>query len=336
MLLENAEIRTMITALGTGIEADFDLAKLRYHKIIIMTDADVDGSHIRTLLLTFFFRRMPELVDQGHVYIAQPPLYRLVEGKKEYYLKDEATMRKTLLERACAERKLAIPATGQEVSGQKLVKLMEQLGAYLEGLGRLKRRGYPLPVLETLLDGQVRQKNWFTSQEKIQELGDLFAARDLVVEGYPHDEEHSLWEVKVTCLGETKQTVTVSWELAASVDYAWLAQLHDHLGGSQQGPYVLAKNGSEEEIADAESLLERLLEFGAKGLGLQRYKGLGEMNPEQLWETTMDPERRTLLQIKVEDMLIADEMFTTLMGDEVEPRREFIFENALDVRVLDI
>jgi DNA gyrase subunit B len=335
-MLENAEIRTMITAMGTGVGEEFDISKARYHKIIIMTDADVDGSHIRTLLLTFFFRQMPELVEHGYLYIAQPPLYRLVEGKKEHYLKDEATMRKMLLERACAERKLAIPATGQKVSGQKLVKLMEQLGAYLEGLGRLKRRGYPLPVLQALLDGQVRQKNWFTSQEKIQELGDLFAARDLVVEGYPHDEEHSLYEVKVTCLGETKQTVTVSWELAASVDYAWLAQLHDLLGGSQQGPYVLAKNGSEEEIADAESLLERLLEFGAKGLGLQRYKGLGEMNPEQLWETTMDPERRTLLQIKVEDMLIADEMFTTLMGDEVEPRREFIFENALDVRVLDI
>ncbi len=336
-MLENAEIRTMITALGTGIgEEDYNLEKLRYHKIIIMTDADVDGSHIRTLLLTFFFRQMPDLVENGYLYIAQPPLYRLVEGKKETYIKDEPTMRKVLLERACAQRTLDIPATGQRLSGQRLVKLMEQLGAFLETLGRLRRRGYPLPALQSLLSARVRYKKTFAERSEAENLAGYLAEQGLVVDKISLDEEHSLYDITVTCQGETKQTAVIGWDLVSSADYANLVSLHDQLAGNEQGPYVLAKNGGKEELAGADQLLQRLLEYGAKGLHLQRYKGLGEMNPDQLWDTTMDPQRRTLLQVKVEDMIAADEMFTTLMGDEVEPRREFIIENALDVRVLDI
>ena len=336
-MLENAEIRTMITALGTGIgQEDYDIGRLRYHKVIIMTDADVDGSHIRTLLLTFFFRQMPELVERGHLYIAQPPLYRVVDGKKETYIKDEATMRKTLLERACAELNLTIPATGTKLSGARLVKLMEQLGAYLEGLGRLKRRGYPLPAIQALLNARVRAKTTFSDRDKINHLAQLLADQGLVVDEISKDEEHSLYQVRITCQAEARQSATIAWDLVSSADYASLLKLHDALAGAEQGPYLLAKNGNQEEIPDADALLHRLMETGAKGLHLQRYKGLGEMNPEQLWETTMNPETRTLLQVKVEDMLAADEMFTTLMGDEVEPRREFIVENALEVRVLDI
>ncbi|MFH1035151.1 MAG: DNA topoisomerase (ATP-hydrolyzing) subunit B [Pseudomonadota bacterium] len=336
-MLENNEIRTMITAMGTGIgEEDFDLGKLRYHKIVIMTDADVDGSHIRTLLLTFFFRQMPELVERGYLYIAQPPLFRLADGKKESYVKDEITMRKLLLERACAELILEIPVTEQTLSGQRLVKHMELVSSYLEGLDRLKRRGYPLPALQVLLKARVRSKNFFADPDKISDLQQFLVDQGLVVDAVTHDEEHSLHEIAVTCLGETKESAVLNWGLVASADYARLAVLHEQLAGSEQGPFTLRKNGGAQEIADADTLLRRLMETGAKGLHLQRYKGLGEMNPEQLWQTTMDPEKRTLLQVRVEDMVAADLMFQTLMGDEVEPRRDFIIENALDVRALDI
>lgn len=337
-MLENNEIRTMITALGTGIgEEDFDISKLRYHKVIVMTDADVDGSHIRTLLLTFFFRQMPELVESGHLYIAQPPLFRLAEGKKEFYIKDEPSMRKILLERACAERNLKVPATGQKLSGQRLVKFMEQIGAFLESYGRLRRRGYPMPALQALLGSRVRYKKSFSARAEIDQLAGYMAEHGLVVDQIGEDEEHSLFYIVVTSQGdEGKQTARISWDLVSSADFSKLVNLHDQLGGSEHGPYELSKNGDKEELPDAETLLERLLESGNKGIHLQRYKGLGEMNPDQLWDTTMDPERRTLLQVKVEDMIQADEMFTTLMGDEVEPRREFIVENALNVRVLDI
>jgi len=336
-MLENAEIRTMITALGTGIgEGDFDLGKLRYHKIIVMTDADVDGSHIRTLLLTFFFRQMRDLVERGHLYIAQPPLFRVVDGKKESYIKDEAAMRKLLMERACAELTLEIPVTEQSLTGARLIKHLEQLASYLEGLNRLKLRGYPTPAVEALLKARVRTKNWFADPAKVGDLTQFLSDQGLIVEEVRLDEEHSLHELSVTCQGDANQCASLSWGLVSGADYARLAVLHDQLAGSQQGPFALRKNGTKQEAPDAETLLALLGEAGAKGLGIQRYKGLGEMNPEQLWATTMNPEARTLLQVKVEDMLKADEMFTTLMGDEVEPRRDFIIENALDVRTLDI
>ena len=336
-MLENNEIRTMITALGTGIgQEDYNLEKLRYHKIVIMTDADVDGSHIRTLLLTFFFRQMPDLVEKGYLYIAQPPLFRLADGKKESYIKDEVTMRKTLLERACSEVTIQVPLLGQSYSGKRLVSFMEKISSYLEVLGRLRRRGYPMPALQALLDAKVRSKTFFSDQAKVDQLAEILAGHDLVVNEKSWDDVHSLYSVVVTCMGETRETATISWDLVSSADYANLSSTHDQLAGCDKGPYVIKKNGNEKEIPEASALLFELMEAGAKGLHIQRYKGLGEMNPEQLWDTTMDPEARTLLQVKVKDDIVADELFTTLMGDEVEPRRDFIIENALDVRVLDI
>ena len=335
-MLENNEIRTMITAMGTGIDEDFDISKLRYHKVVIMTDADVDGSHIRTLLLTFFFRQMPEVVKDGYLYIAQPPLFRIAEGKKEAYLKDETIMRKVLLERACAEVTLQVPATEQKFSGPRLVKLMENLSTYLEGLDRLKRRGYPLAALDALLTARVRSKNVFSDEGKINELADLLAGKGLFVDGKPYDEEHSRFYLEITCQAENKQSCVINYQLVSSADFRRLLELQDALSGNHIGPYLVSKNGNQDELPDAQSLMDRLMEAGVKGLHLQRYKGLGEMNPEQLWETTMDPEKRTLLQVKVEDLAMADDMFTTLMGDAVEPRREFIVENALNVRELDI
>ena len=235
-MLENAEIRTMITALGTGIgEGDFDLGKLRYHKIIVMTDADVDGSHIRTLLLTFFFRQMRDLVERGHLYIAQPPLFRVVDGKKESYIKDEAAMRKLLMERACAELTLEIPVTEQTLTGARLIKHLDQLGSYLEGLNRLKLRGYPTPAVEALLKARVRTKNWFADPAKVGDLTQFLSDQGLIVEEVRLDEEHSLHELSVTCQGDANQCASLSWGLVSGADYARLAVLHDQLAGSQQG-----------------------------------------------------------------------------------------------------
>jgi len=336
-MIENAEIGTIITALGAGIgEEDFNLAKLRYHKIVIMTDADVDGSHIRTLILTFFFRQMPELIDAGHLYIAQPPLFRIVDGKKENYIKDEQNLRSMLLERACAEATLEVPATGQSVSGLRLISHMNTVGAYLEALDRLRRRGYHTPALQAILRVGARSRGVFSDQSRVKELSDALAQHDLIIGDIPFDEEHSLYEIQVSCLGDAAKCAPISWELVSSADYARLHALHQQLGGGDAGPFILRKNGEASQIATIEGLLSRLLEDGAKGLGLQRYKGLGEMNPEQLWQTTMDPERRTLLQVKVDDAIAADTMFATLMGDQVEPRKEFIIENALEARALDI
>ncbi|MCB2228920.1 MAG: DNA topoisomerase (ATP-hydrolyzing) subunit B [Desulfarculaceae bacterium] len=336
-MLENAEIRTMITALGTGVGVDdFDVSKLRYHKVVIMTDADVDGSHIRTLLLTFFFRQMEELVNGGYLYIAQPPLYRVVDNKKETYVKDEAAMRVILLERACEALRLKVEPTGAEFTGKRLVKLMEDLGGYLEFVERLKRRGWHTPALAALLKARVRDKGVFADKERIEELAGFLAEQGMVVEKIIHDEAHSLYEVAVTCPGEMGQCNAISWDLISSADYAHLLHLAEDLAGNELGPYLVAKNGDETSVADADHLMTTLMDAGAKGLGIQRYKGLGEMNPEQLWETTMDPEKRTLLQVKVEDFTVADDLFTTLMGDQVEPRRDFIVENALEVRELDI
>jgi DNA gyrase subunit B len=335
-MLENAEIRTMITAMGTGVGEDFDVSKLRYHKIIVMTDADVDGSHIRTLLLTFFFRVMPEIIEKGYLYIAQPPLYRLAQGKKEMYLKDESSMRKTLLERACSELSLHISSTDQTLSGNRLVGFMEQLSSYLDWQSRLKRRGYPTPVMQVLLNAQTSSKISFAEKSRTEELANLFAEQGMIVDSINLDEEHSLFRIHLTVKGDTTQSCQVDWNLISSVDYSSLLNLHKLLAGNQQGPFILAKNGTKDELQVPEELLTSLLDSGAKGLHLQRYKGLGEMNPDQLWETTMDREKRTLLQVDIGNAESADEMFTTLMGDAVEPRKEFITENALDVRELDI
>ena len=335
-MLENAEIRTMITAMGTGVGEDFDVSKLRYHKIIIMTDADVDGSHIRTLLLTFFFRVMPEIIEKGYLYIAQPPLYRMAHGKKEIYLKDEGSMRKTLLERACSELSLHIASTDQTLSGNRLVSFMEQLSSYLDWLNRLKRRGYPTPVIQVLLNAQISSKVSFAEKTRTEELANLFAEQGMIVDSIALDEEHSLYRIHLTVKGDNTHSCQVDWGLISSVDYSSLLSIHKLLAGSQQGPFILAKNGTKDELQVPEELLTSLLESGAKGLHLQRYKGLGEMNPDQLWETTMDREKRTLLQVDIGNAESADEMFTTLMGDAVEPRKEFITENALDVRELDI
>jgi DNA gyrase subunit B len=229
-----------------------------------------------------------------------------------------------------------VEGTGQKLAGQRLVKQMESLSSYLETAERLIRRGSPMVLLQALIKARVNSKAVFSDKAKCQELASFLAEQGLIIDRLEADEEHSLFEIFLTVPGEASQAAHVSWDLITSADYAQLYRLAEALAGAEQGPYTLSRNGDDLSLANAQALLESLLAAGAKGLNLQRYKGLGEMNPEQLWETTMDPERRTLLQVKVEDDVIADDLFTTLMGDQVEPRRDFIYDNALEVRALDI
>ena len=345
-MLGHGEIKALITALGTGIgKEDFDVAKLRYHKIAIMTDADVDGSHIRTLLLTFFYRQMPQLIENGHIYIAQPPLYKVKRGRREEYIKDENSMLRYMMKQATSEIEVKSTVNGKNYEGRELSKLLEQVTQYGRFANRFSRRlGNDNKLLEVLLDAFSGREGIMTKQ-KIK-LRQIFESEELIAQvegkvaaaGYKtellNDEEHGLAEIEITLPNNT--SVLFDWNLASYVEFLKAVELKGSLEMDLPAPFILGENGNSEEIATRELLLEKVLATAKKEIGIQRYKGLGEMNPEQLWETTMDPEKRTLLQVRVEDAIETDEIFTILMGDQVEPRRKFIEDNALDVKNLDV
>ena len=342
-MLGSAEIATMITALGTGIgPEEFDAAKARYHKIVIMTDADVDGAHIRTLLLTFFFRQMPELVEKGYLYVAQPPLYRVQKGKKESYLKDQEAMDDFLLSFATA--KSALVAGEATVDGGDLKKLAQDAIAYRALLGRADRRRDGRIVdaaiqvgdldLAMLKDHAALKAQADRIYEKAQKLHPELEVRAARIE---RDAEHDcdLLLFDTTMQGAPRET-RLDFDYLSGPEWTELSVLHANLAQLGPGPHVLRTESGEEEVGDAFGAVEALKRAASAGQTIQRYKGLGEMNPEQLWETTMDPAKRTLLQVRVDDTIDADEVFSVLMGDAVEPRREFIEKHALDVQNLDI
>ncbi len=345
-MLSSGEIRTLITALGTGIgKDDFDVAKLRYHKIAIMTDADVDGSHIRTLLLTFFYRQMPELIENGYIYIAQPPLYKVKRGKKEEYIKDESAMLRYMMKQATNEIQLKSTTNGKTYEGRELSKLLEQVTQFERYSTRFSRRLFnDRRLLNVLLDAFSGTDGLLVKQKL--KLRQVFEKEELMAQiegkvaeaGYKtelmNDEEHGLAEIEITFANNT--SLIFDWNMANYVEFQKALDLKGILEAELPTPFVLGENGTSEEIATREELLEKVLATAKKEIGIQRYKGLGEMNPEQLWETTMDPEKRTLLQVRVEDAIETDEVFTVLMGDQVEPRRKFIEDNALDVKNLDV
>jgi DNA gyrase subunit B len=349
-MLSHTEIKTLITALGTGIgKDDFDLGRLRYHKIVFMTDADVDGSHIRTLLLTFFYRQMPELIESGHVYIAQPPLFKVKRGKREEYIKDERSLVRFLMRQATSELKVkSAAAEGTVVEGRELARALEQMVEFKRYCEKLVRRlGGDERLLQLLLesfagrDGALRQAQNANLRAIFQEeRGKLIGRVEgrLAKEGYrtdlSTDEEHGMWEIEITMSGGAK--ILIDWELASHVEFQKAVELYGSLEDRLAAPLIIGENGSSEQVETREELLERVLAAAKKDLTIQRYKGLGEMNPEQLWETTMNPEKRTLLQVKIDDAVETDQIFTVLMGDAVEPRRRFIEDNALDVKNLDI
>jgi DNA gyrase subunit B len=333
--LASEEIRNIITALGTGVGADdFDITKLRYHRIIIMCDADVDGSHIRTLLLTFFYRQMKELIERGHLYIAQPPLYKAKVGKAERYLKDDHELNAFLMERAVEKRKVRL-ASGSEIEGPRLIRLLDRMVGYSKLLAMVEKKGTPRNLVELLFRGQVKDAEAFTDKARLQELIKPLRATgaDVVLE---KDEEHGVFEIvlQVGTNGQTRE-VRVGDAFVSSPEYKALYSAYEEFRDLDQGPLVVV-DGGETPVASREALLNLFLAEGQRGVGIQRYKGLGEMNAEQLWESTMDPATRRLLQVRLEDDEVAENIFTTLMGDAVEPRRIFIEENALNVRNLDI
>jgi DNA gyrase subunit B len=345
-MLGHSEIKSLITALGTGIgKDDFDLSKLRYHKIILMTDADVDGSHIRTLLLTFFYRQMPALVENGHVYIAQPPLFKVKRGKKEEYIKDEGSMIRYLMRQATSDMSITAAGASQAIEGRELVKALEQMVEFKSYCERATRRlggdSHLLSVLLDALSGRkgVLRKEGLTLRKVFQD-GDLMAKVEGALDkaGYKTeltpDEEHGLWEIEtVTSSGHN---IIIDWNFASYVEFQKAVELFKDLEDELAAPFISGENGSSEEVPTREALLDKVLAAAKKDLSIQRYKGLGEMNPEQLWETTMNPDKRTLLAVRIDDAVETDEIFTVLMGDAVEPRRKFIEDNALDVRNLDV
>lgn len=343
-MLGHGEIKALITALGTGIgKDDFDVNKLRYHKICLMTDADVDGSHIRTLLLTFFYRQMPDLLENGYVYIAQPPLYKVKKGKKEEYIKDEKAMFRYLMRQATSD--VQITAAGRAVEGRELSKALEQTTEFQKYSSRLARRvGNDNRLVDLLLEA-FAGKNGVLSKSNLK-LRKIFGEQELMAEvegvlsnaGYntelTGDQEHSLWEIDISYPNGFQ--LKIDWNLASFVEFQKAVELKKVLENDFPAPFVLGENGTSETIASRAELLEKVTGMAKKDLSIQRYKGLGEMNPEQLWETTMDPEKRTMLQVRIEDAIETDGIFTVLMGDSVEPRRKFIEDNALDVKNLDV
>ena len=336
-MLSSDMIGTLITALGTGIgREEFNLDKLRYHKIIIMTDADVDGAHIRTLLLTFFFRQMPELIDAGHLYIAQPPLYKVARGRSEVYLKDEAALEDYLIDQGLEGASLRL-ATGETVAGGDLRRVIEE--------ARLARRilqayptHYPMHVTEqAAIAGALRPGRVDSDPQGAAD--DVAARLDRIAEEYAGG-----WSGRPTQDGGIRlsrlfrgveEVRTLDGPMLRSGESRRLGTMSDALIETYGGPAMLLRKDREQPIFGPLGLLAAVFLEGEKGLSLQRYKGLGEMNPEQLWETTLDPGARTLLQVKVDDLTEADDLFTKLMGDVVEPRRDFIQENALSVEHLD-
>jgi len=337
-MLANEEIRLLISALGAGIgKDDYDIHRLRYHRIVIMTDADVDGSHIRTLLLTFFYRHMPEVIERGHLYIAQPPLFKVAEGKNEIYIKDEEAFNRYLMNRAVAKSEVIVERTGRRLTEKKLSSLLEKIFIYDELIQRIRKKGYPRSLLNFLLENGVRSKSTFEEKTKIADLQKRLRKSGFEIFDLYWDEEHNLYgfEVQETD-GGREQRSKVHWDLIASVEYRHLSQVYQEIKEMASPPYTLMEKGRKVTIDQEEGLLQSLNHLGREGLSIQRYKGLGEMNPGQLWETTMNPETRTLLKVKVEDAIEADEIFSILMGDEVEERRHFIEDNALFVHRLDI
>ncbi|HXZ59156.1 MAG TPA: DNA topoisomerase (ATP-hydrolyzing) subunit B [Steroidobacteraceae bacterium] len=344
-MLSSAEVGTLITALGTGIgRDDFDVEKLRYHRICLMTDADVDGSHIRTLLLTFFYRQMPELIERGHIYIAQPPLYKIKRGKQESYVKDDSELNQLLLAAALENAGLHVNAAAPPVSGSALELLARK---YMEVQAIIKRwsRRYDDRLLEQLIymsevtpadfDRADWLRGWVAElNERLNALADGTRTYRVEVRAAAggqgprvivHKTEHG-----------TASQKYLPREFFESAEYQRIADLARTLAGLiGEGAYV-TRGGERAEIGSFKEAMKWLFDQAKKGQSIQRYKGLGEMNPEQLWETTINPETRRLMQVKIEDAVAADDIFTTLMGDQVEPRREFIEKNALSVTNLDI
>jgi len=341
-ILRSEEIKNIITALGTGVgKEEYNIDKIRYHKVIIMTDADVDGSHIRTLLLTFFYRQMPELVDKGYLYIAQPPLFKIGKGKSESYIQDENELNDYILKKSCDKRQVRISNGGKVLKDHELFIFLCNLSEYDAAIAKLENRGYYSSIVEILLQSDVQDKSFFQDRTKIEALKETFESNNHAVEAVSWNKEDELFEISVRSENQSKfdKAVIIGRSVIYSSDFQKCLLLYKKLINEDKPPFevmIVESDAPAVVLKDKRDLFHYLLEDGKKGIHIQRYKGLGEMNPEQLWQTTMHPDKRNLLKVTVEDAVESDEIFTILMGDEVEPRRDFIQNNALEVSTLDI
>jgi DNA gyrase subunit B len=342
-MLSSVEVGTLITALGCGIGRDeFNIEKLRYHRIIIMTDADVDGSHIRTLLLTFLYRQMPELIENGYVYIAQPPLYKIKKGKQEHYVKDDAELNEYLIQLALDKAQLYTDDSTPMIQGQGLEKLAIEYAGVTSVINRLSRRydsifleemTYILPLTEEFKQSQEKMTEWYKQLEKNIALNKIKAVYSMEL-NYKSEDDFDL-VVNKKMNGITKTFILHSTFFAGK-DYLKIAQYARDTVGLFSDQSYMKIGEKQQQVSNFKQAFEWMMKEVKKGQHIQRYKGLGEMNPDQLWETTLDSNSRRLLQVRIEDVIAADEIFTTLMGDVVEPRRDFIVKNALDVANLDV
>ena len=343
-MLQNEEIKVMVTALGAGIGTDdFDVSKLRYHKVIIMTDADVDGLHIRTLLLTFFFRQMRELIERGYLYIAQPPLFKVMDRKKELYISNEEEMKDYVLDNGVNKLSL-ITGNGNNITGSRLLSLVKKVMRIETVLNRFEREDKNKTVMRVLAGDPVFSPNDFRKEQSLQKvakrtskaIGERLVGCRTEIDPEYDDGYRLILDYRMK--GQIFTTV-LDREIFKSPRFIEIKELLNQVSALGEPPYTVVTDDDEKgrkELASMTALVEYVTAMGQKGLTIQRYKGLGEMNPDQLWETTMNPEKRTLLQVKLEDFVTADEIFTTLMGDHVEPRKEFIYKNALYASNLDV
>jgi DNA gyrase subunit B len=340
-MLGSAEIGTLITALGTGIgREDFDVAKLRYHKIIIMTDADVDGSHIRTLLLTFFYRQMPELVERGHLYIAQPPLYRAKKGERVQYLKNERELEDHLIEEGTRDAILRLH-DGTQIAGAHLRAVVDEARASRGLINGLARRAGRRELIEQAAIAGALNQSAFLDRANAPATAAYIAKRlnaimPTLEEGFSATVDAGGDMVFTRILRGIPEELRIDGKIIQSPEAQKLNALRDSLQQSFLARPTLVRKDTEEKLDGPLMLVEKVMEMGRKGVAIQRYKGLGEMNPDQLWETTLDVEARTLLQVKISQADSAESIFSTLMGDLVEPRRDFIQAHALEVANLDV
>ena len=348
-ILRSEEIKNVFTVLGTGAgKEEYDIEKIRYHKIVIMTDADVDGSHIRTLLLTFFYRQMPDLISKGFLYIAQPPLFRVGKGKNGIYLKDEYEYRDYLVKRVCEHKNVFINKTEEPLSDDALYLFLKDLTEFYSSVEHLERRKFDSDLLIFLIKQGVRDKFFLENREKMDSLKIILNEKGYKTGEIEFDEERGIYEMDIIekekteddikNSGITDMLLNVGKNLISNSDYQMMIRNYDKIKHLDISPFIVCPvNSLDKKISFSRRIdfFKYMMEEAKKGINIQRYKGLGEMNPLQLWETTMNPEKRVMLQVKIDDAEKADDIFTLLMGEEVEPRRNFIQTNALEVSSLD-
>ncbi|MBN1664532.1 MAG: DNA topoisomerase (ATP-hydrolyzing) subunit B [Deltaproteobacteria bacterium] len=343
-MLQNEEIKVITTALGAGIgQDDYDVSKIRYHRVIIMTDADVDGLHIRTLLLTFFFRQMKPLIERGYLYIAQPPLFRVSDKKSELYVNNEEEMKNFILEKGAAKvRLMGDHGNALNLVGNRFVGIIKKAMRVETILNKLEREGKDKEIVRMLAKDELFNDAVFKTEDALNKMAQRIAAQR-TGGALPYrieiDQEHGGCRLSVD-VGKNGNMATtlISRDLLRDPKFVEVKSIMGQIAVLGEAPYRVNADDEDKQVVleNLTALIDYIMNSGKKGLSVQRYKGLGEMNPEQLWETTMNPDKRTLLQVRVEDAVVADEIFTTLMGDQVEPRREFIYKNALYVSNLDL